>query len=207
MLMTATFSFAWVWNARPWGEAHICQSLCAEGNTCSILEVLLYFWFSMQRTELRLFTFDFHFKDLFIVGMVIKWITLSDFDLYSYVLITTMIRWLRDDKWYLTELITLIEILPETLVASMIYGPVPEQHAKSKFQCCKELSNLCTAILPFHISVYLQQHLAYCFLAQDMQWCFANLIFVSLQSPRTLSPTPSAEVSLVEPLGTLSYCD
>lgn len=39
-----------------------------------------------------LFTFDFHFKDLFITGMVIKLITLSDFDLYSCVLITTMIR-------------------------------------------------------------------------------------------------------------------
>lgn len=53
------------------------------------------FWFSMQSSELCLFTFDFHFKDFFITGMVVKLITLSDFDLYSYVLITTMIRWLR----------------------------------------------------------------------------------------------------------------
>lgn len=83
---------------------------------------------AIQSSELSLFTFDFHFKVFFIIGMVIKLITLSDFDLYSYVLITTMIRWLRDHvAWYLTELITLLKILPETLIASVIYGPVPKQ--------------------------------------------------------------------------------
>lgn len=95
MLMTATCSFAWVWNVRPWGEAHFCQSVCVGGRTCFILEVPLYFWFSMQSSEFRLFTFDFHFKDFFITGMVIKLITLSDLDLYGCVLITTLIRWLR----------------------------------------------------------------------------------------------------------------
>lgn len=49
----------------------------------------------MQSLELSLFTFDFHFKDFFMTGMVVKLVTLSGFDLYSYVLITTMIRWLR----------------------------------------------------------------------------------------------------------------
>lgn len=49
----------------------------------------------MQSSELSLFTSDFHFKDFFMTGTVIKLVTLSDFDLYSYVLITTMIRWLR----------------------------------------------------------------------------------------------------------------
>lgn len=103
---------------------------------------------AIQSSELSLFTFDFHFKVFFIIGMVIKLITLSDFDLYSYVLITTMIRWLRDHvAWYLTELITLLKILPETLIASVIYGPVPEQCGKRKFQCCNGLSNLCSAIL------------------------------------------------------------
>lgn len=53
------------------------------------------FWFSMQNSELSLFAFDFHFKDFFMTGIVIRLITLSDFDLYSYVLITTMIRRLR----------------------------------------------------------------------------------------------------------------
>lgn len=53
------------------------------------------FSFSMQSSELSLFIFHFHFKDFFMTGMVVKLITLSDFDLYSYVLITTMIRWLR----------------------------------------------------------------------------------------------------------------
>lgn len=51
---------------------------------------------AMQSFELRLFTFDFHFKDFFITGMLIKLITLSDSDLYRYALTTTMIRWLRD---------------------------------------------------------------------------------------------------------------
>lgn len=50
------------------------------------------FWFSMQSSELSLFAFDFHFKDFFMTGVVIKLITLSDFDLYSYILITTVIR-------------------------------------------------------------------------------------------------------------------
>lgn len=50
----------------------------------------------MQSFELRLFAFDFHIKEFFITGMLIKLITLSDFDLHSYVLITTIIRWLRD---------------------------------------------------------------------------------------------------------------
>lgn len=113
-----------------------------------------------------------------------------------------MIRWLRDDvAWYLTKLIMLIKILPETLIASMVYGPVPEQFGRNKFQCCTVLSNLCIAILHCYISVYLQQCLDYRFLAHHTQRCFANLIFMSLQSPRTLSPTPSAEVSLVEPVG------
>jgi len=49
---------------------------------------------AMQSSELRLFIFDFHFKDFFLTGMVIKLIALPDFDLYSYVLIATKIRWL-----------------------------------------------------------------------------------------------------------------
>lgn len=156
----------------------------------------------MQSFELRLFTLDFHFKDFFITGMLIKLITLSDSDLYRYALTTTMIRWLRDVvSWYLTELITLIKILPETLIASMIYGPVPEQCGKSKLRYYDGLSNVYLATSYCCISVYLQQCLGCHFLAQNMQWWFCNLIFiffVSLQSPRTLSPTPSAEVSLVE---------
>lgn len=76
MLITTTYSFAWVWNVRPWGEAHFCWSMCAGGKTCFILEVVLYFWFFLQSSELRLFTFDFHFKDFFVTGMVIKLITL-----------------------------------------------------------------------------------------------------------------------------------
>lgn len=51
---------------------------------------------AMQSFELRLFTLDFHFKDFFITGMLIKLITLSDSDLYRYALTTTMIRWSRD---------------------------------------------------------------------------------------------------------------
>lgn len=95
MVMTTTCSFAWVWHVRPWGETHFCQCVCIGGKTCFILKDILYFDFPCKALELCLFTFDFHFKDFFITGMVVKLITLSDFDLYSYVLITTMIRWLR----------------------------------------------------------------------------------------------------------------
>lgn len=134
---------------------------------------------AMQSFELRLFTLDFHFKDFFITGMLIKLITLSDSDLYRYALTTTMIRWLRDVvSWYLTELITLIKILPETLIASMIYGPVPEQCGKSKLRCYDGLSNVYLATSYCCISVYLQQCLGCHFLAQNMQWWFCNLIFI-----------------------------
>lgn len=207
MLMTATYSFAWVWN-EGLREKHIFARVCVLEEKHASSWKLFCISDAMQSSELRLFTFDFHFKDFFITRMVIKLITFSDFDLYSYVLIATMIRWLRDGvAWYLTELITLTKILPETLIASMIYGPVPEQCGKRKFQCCNSLSNFYIAILYCHISMYLQQCLDCPFLAQHMQQCFGNLIFMSLQSPRTLSPTPSAEVSLVEHLGAVSYCD
>lgn len=89
----------------------------------------------------------------------------------------------------------------------MIYGPVPEPCGKSRFQCWNGLNNFCIATLHCHMSEYLQQCLDFHFLAQHMQSYFITLFFMSLQSPRTLSPTPSAEVSLVEPLGAVSFCD
>lgn len=95
-MMASLYCFALGMKNKALRKKQIFARLCVLKEKCASSWKLFCISDAMQSFELKLFTFDFHFKEFFVTGMLIKLTILSDFDLYSYVLITAIIRWLRD---------------------------------------------------------------------------------------------------------------